>query len=118
MTCRHEPMDIEVESQGDVLTCLVAECEKCGARIMLNVPHVSWTTGGGGTQEPWEEQVERIDGLLEELEGLPEAADDFSDSAESFLTGVRRWAKEHKHITDAQIDGIDRWENGMEGWRH
>jgi hypothetical protein len=110
-------MDIEVESQGDALTCLVAECEKCGARVMLNVPHSGWTTGIAGDAEPWEEAVDRIDTLLEELEGLPEAADDFASSAESFLSGVRKWAKKQEHITDAQVEGIDKWEAGLEKWR-
>jgi len=116
VTCRHEPYDIEVETQSEIMTSFTAECEKCGARLSLDVVHAAWTTGDVAL-EPWEEQVERIDDLLGELDDLPEAADDFAGSARSFLEGVKRWAKEHQHITDAQIAGVERWENGLDGWR-
>lgn len=117
MTCNHEPFNIEVETQNEFMTMLSAECEKCGSRLWLNVAHNAWSTRDSGPQEPWEEQVDHIDSLLEDLDDLPSAADDFADKARSFLTGVRRWAKEHKHITDAQIEGIERWEGGLEKWR-
>lgn len=67
----------------------------------------------------WEDFIADCDTLLEELDELPERAEDFADSVREKVSGMRGWVEENEHVTEKMvtalhnmIDGAARWNRG------
>jgi DNA-binding transcriptional MerR regulator len=64
----------------------------------------------------WEEAIREIDELLDLLDELPEAAEDFVDSVREQADDMQSWIAGHEHVTEAQQTTIANWAAGASRW--
>ncbi len=64
----------------------------------------------------WQDAKETADQILEMVDELPEAAEEFATSIEEKTQSIRAWISEHEHTTDNQINALDNMHRGAEKW--
>lgn len=62
------------------------------------------------------ESVEQCLRILELLDELPEAADEFAGSVRESVNSMMRWLQENRRVTDRQQQALDNWEAACGRW--
>jgi hypothetical protein len=65
----------------------------------------------------WEGAIEYSKEILEILEELPEAADEFRVGVEERVLDMMKWIEENKHVTESQIVALENMMGGAKKWR-
>lgn len=60
--------------------------------------------------------MEDIEAALEEIESLPEAAEDFASSVQEKLESMHEWIANNSHVTPAQAVAIGSMRAGIQKW--
>jgi len=64
----------------------------------------------------WEEAHAQAQELLELLDQLPDAAEEFAESVREKTEGILVWIEESEHVTDAQETALENMFLGAEKW--
>ena len=64
----------------------------------------------------WEEFVEQVVLLLEDVDALPEKADEFAMGVRDRLEGMSKWAEDNTHVTPAMRAATENIGNGVGRW--
>jgi len=54
----------------------------------------------------WELILKNIEEGLDDIQDLPDRAEEFAFSVDEKLRSIHEWVTEHEHITDAQQDAV------------
>jgi hypothetical protein len=65
-----------------------------------------------------EEGIQLCDHILDLLDELPEAAEEFADSVKAKVIDIHDWIEAKNHITDSQYHALERMLAGVEKWLH
>lgn len=68
-------------------------------------------------QAEWEKRLAQCEELLDLLESLPSAADDFAASASETIESIADWIDENEYVSPAQCVAIDNIQTGAESWQ-
>ena len=65
-----------------------------------------------------EEAIALAKSILEDIEELPEVAEDFAASVGEKAASIIEWIEEHDHVTDGQIMALENMRDGIDRWLH
>lgn len=64
-----------------------------------------------------DEALELGQEILDALEYLPEAAEDFASSVRDKVEGIMAWIEEKQHVTENQVSALNNMMAGVEKWQ-
>lgn len=64
----------------------------------------------------WADFVERANGLLEDLNELPERAASFAEGVREKVEGMISWANENEHVTEKMDAALGNMQGGVDKW--
>ena len=67
-------------------------------------------------QEDWEDVVEFCEGILSDVDELPERAGDFAESVRDRVEGIKEFIEENRRFTQNQYDALANMHNGVHKW--
>lgn len=63
-----------------------------------------------------EEAIVLCNEILDLLEDMPEAAEEFKDSVEQKVLDMHDWIDKHNHVTDKQMAALENMKGAVEKW--
>ena len=64
----------------------------------------------------WEGELLQVEDALEEIDGLPDTADEFASSVREKLESMHDWIGTNNHVTSAQSVAISNMRGGIRRW--
>lgn len=68
------------------------------------------------TLEDWEAALELGDAILDVLDDLPEAAEDFCEGVEKRTRSIMKWVEDKEAVTDKQMTALENMLHGAHKW--
>ena len=65
----------------------------------------------------WMEAVQLCDKILEDIEELPEQAEEFGEGVSEKVNGIKAWVTEQEYVTPKQMDALNNFERGVSKWK-
>ena len=64
----------------------------------------------------WEEALYALEILLDDLDEVPEAGEDFAESVREKAESMKDWIEENEHVTERQLETIENWQVAVSKW--
>ena len=66
----------------------------------------------------YKEAIELIDGLLDDLDEIPESGEDFAESVRDKITSMREWIEDKERVTEKMETALMNMQGGINKWLH
>jgi hypothetical protein len=80
------------------------------------VPDATPEPAAAPPQAEWLDAVAECEEIMGLCDDVPEAGAGFAVSVSNQASDMREWIRSNQHVTEAQLDALKGWRNGLEQW--